>query len=230
MPLSALEQAVQLSRQTSTSQTPAVPLTTAAAPFALSTPPDSPPAASSADHQIQLPQRRQQLCEHNRRKSRCRECGGSEICEHNRIRSQCRECGGRRYASIIGSGVRAGSVGDRRYASMIGSGVCAGSVGDGRCVCIIASRASANSAGRVPTADVATRGAVRGAASARTVSTAPPVRWVTPFWNPATQQVVCTISEEEELAEARAMGWDSEHLDKIEKAIFNHRGKSAALH
>ena len=38
------------------------------------------------------------------------------------------------------------------------------------------------------------------------------------------------ISEEDELAEARAMGWDSEHLAQIEKAIFNHRGKSAALH
>ena len=33
-------------------------------------------------------------CEHNRQRSRCKECGGSQICEHNRRRSQCKECGG----------------------------------------------------------------------------------------------------------------------------------------
>ncbi len=33
-------------------------------------------------------------CEHGIRKSRCKDCGGSEICEHNRIKSQCKECGG----------------------------------------------------------------------------------------------------------------------------------------
>ena len=33
-------------------------------------------------------------CEHGRRRSICKDCGGSEICEHNRIRSQCKDCGG----------------------------------------------------------------------------------------------------------------------------------------
>jgi len=33
-------------------------------------------------------------CEHDRRRARCKECGGSEICEHNRIRSTCKDCGG----------------------------------------------------------------------------------------------------------------------------------------
>ena len=33
-------------------------------------------------------------CEHGRRRSQCKECGGSEICEHDRIRSKCKECGG----------------------------------------------------------------------------------------------------------------------------------------
>ena len=33
-------------------------------------------------------------CEHNRRKSRCKECDGSEICEHNKRKSQCKKCGG----------------------------------------------------------------------------------------------------------------------------------------
>ena len=35
-----------------------------------------------------------QICEHNRQKSSCKECGGSQICEHNKTRSACKECGG----------------------------------------------------------------------------------------------------------------------------------------
>ena len=34
------------------------------------------------------------ICEHNRQKSSCKECGGSSICEHNRQKSSCKECGG----------------------------------------------------------------------------------------------------------------------------------------
>ena len=33
-------------------------------------------------------------CIHNRRKSQCKECGGSQICIHNRRKSRCKECGG----------------------------------------------------------------------------------------------------------------------------------------
>lgn len=33
-------------------------------------------------------------CEHNKKRSRCKECGGGSICEHDRIRSRCKECGG----------------------------------------------------------------------------------------------------------------------------------------
>ena len=35
-----------------------------------------------------------QICEHNRRKTECKDCGGSQICEHNRRKSQCKDCGG----------------------------------------------------------------------------------------------------------------------------------------
>ncbi|AEO97675.1 hypothetical protein ENVG_00281, partial [Emiliania huxleyi virus 84] len=35
-----------------------------------------------------------QICEHNRDRSTCKECGGSQICEHNRERSTCKQCGG----------------------------------------------------------------------------------------------------------------------------------------
>jgi hypothetical protein len=35
-----------------------------------------------------------QICEHNRHKSSCKECGGSQICEHHRLKSGCKECGG----------------------------------------------------------------------------------------------------------------------------------------
>ena len=36
-------------------------------------------------------------CEHNKRKSQCKECKGSQICEHNKVKSQCKECGGSAY-------------------------------------------------------------------------------------------------------------------------------------
>jgi len=35
-----------------------------------------------------------QICEHNRDRSYCKDCGGSAICEHNRRRSICKECDG----------------------------------------------------------------------------------------------------------------------------------------
>jgi len=33
-------------------------------------------------------------CEHNKRRSQCKECGGSSICKHNKRKSTCKECGG----------------------------------------------------------------------------------------------------------------------------------------
>lgn len=33
-------------------------------------------------------------CEHGKRKSRCKMCGGSEICEHGKRKSRCKECNG----------------------------------------------------------------------------------------------------------------------------------------
>ena len=35
-----------------------------------------------------------EICQHNRQKSRCIDCGGSSFCEHNRQKSQCKDCGG----------------------------------------------------------------------------------------------------------------------------------------
>ena len=40
--------------------------------------------------------RKQSLCKHGRRRSHCKECGGSQICEHRRRRYECKECGGSR--------------------------------------------------------------------------------------------------------------------------------------
>jgi hypothetical protein len=34
------------------------------------------------------------ICEHGRRRSRCKDCGGGSICEHDRERSSCKDCGG----------------------------------------------------------------------------------------------------------------------------------------
>ena len=33
-------------------------------------------------------------CEHNKRKSRCVDCGGSSICEHGKQKRRCKDCGG----------------------------------------------------------------------------------------------------------------------------------------
>ena len=33
-------------------------------------------------------------CEHDKRKDRCKDCGGSGICEHGKIKYSCKECGG----------------------------------------------------------------------------------------------------------------------------------------
>ena len=33
-------------------------------------------------------------CEHGKRKSRCKDCRGSQICEHGKIKSRCKNCGG----------------------------------------------------------------------------------------------------------------------------------------
>ena len=32
------------------------------------------------------------ICQHNRIRSQCKECGGVSICQHNRIRSKCKTC------------------------------------------------------------------------------------------------------------------------------------------
>ena len=32
------------------------------------------------------------MCQHQREKSKCKECGGAGICQHQRIRSKCKEC------------------------------------------------------------------------------------------------------------------------------------------
>ena len=34
-------------------------------------------------------------CEHNRQRSRCKDCGGKEICPHERLRYTCKECQGK---------------------------------------------------------------------------------------------------------------------------------------
>ena len=44
-----------------------------------------------------------QICEHGRERHRCKECGGSGICEHGRRRHECKECGG---ASVCEHGRR----------------------------------------------------------------------------------------------------------------------------
>ena len=35
-----------------------------------------------------------QICDHGRVRNKCKDCGGSQICDHGRQRSLCKECGG----------------------------------------------------------------------------------------------------------------------------------------
>ena len=53
-------------------------------------PPDVAPDPQKKKKRRKPPQR----CEHGRRKSRCKDCGGSQICAHGRLKYQCKECGG----------------------------------------------------------------------------------------------------------------------------------------
>ena len=32
------------------------------------------------------------VCQHGRRRSTCKECGGASICQHGRVRRQCKDC------------------------------------------------------------------------------------------------------------------------------------------
>ena len=43
------------------------------------------------------------ICEHGRRRTQCKDCGGSGICEHGRQRSRCKDCGG---SSVCEHGIR----------------------------------------------------------------------------------------------------------------------------
>ena len=42
--------------------------------------------------EIQKKSRIKNKCEHNRQRSLCIDCGGSQICKHNRRRNNCKEC------------------------------------------------------------------------------------------------------------------------------------------
>ena len=58
-------------------------------------------------------------CPHGRRRSQCKECGGTSICEHGRERSKCKECGGKESASTVVSALHARSAVGQKYASTV---------------------------------------------------------------------------------------------------------------
>ncbi len=49
-------------------------------------------AAAAAAAAAPLPAAKRGFCEHGRKKSRCRECGGGSFCEHNVQRYNCHKC------------------------------------------------------------------------------------------------------------------------------------------
>ena len=65
---------------------------------------DDKQAASNPKHRLCPHQRRRSscrdcggssICPHKRRRSQCKDCGGASICQHNRERTKCKQCGGR---------------------------------------------------------------------------------------------------------------------------------------
>ena len=48
--------------------------------------------ATDAEGAAQGEGKKGRLCEHQRRRSTCKDCGGSSICEHQRPKSRCKEC------------------------------------------------------------------------------------------------------------------------------------------
>ena len=60
------------------------------------------------------------ICEHGRGAHECKECGGASICEHGRQRSQCKECGGSQYAStVVGALSARSAVGDQSASTVV---------------------------------------------------------------------------------------------------------------
>ena len=55
---------------------------------------NSPPAEATEKHIKNTKLNEIKKCPHEKRKSRCKDCGGSEICTHNRVRYTCKDCKG----------------------------------------------------------------------------------------------------------------------------------------
>lgn len=60
-----------------------------------------------------------ELCEHDKRRSRCKECKGGEICEHDKIKYRCKECGGNVFVFIIVKKMFVKNVVGVKFANMI---------------------------------------------------------------------------------------------------------------
>jgi len=114
-----------------------------------------------------------QICEHGRRRRECRECGGSQICEHDRIRRACRECGGSQICEH-----------DRIRRKCWGCNGCVHKRVKNECKFC----GTGAYCGRCHK-----RGRKRGGKCPHYLDGAPPVRWVTQFWNPAWQLSGCSV-------------------------------------
>ena len=56
-------------------------------------PPLPPFVSQDMSHPMMAPQKKG-ICEHGRRRYRCKDCGGSSICVHRREKRMCKQCGG----------------------------------------------------------------------------------------------------------------------------------------
>ena len=110
------------------------------------------------------------LCEHKRRKSTYKDCGGSSICEHQRQRSRCKDCG----KDCGGSGLCEHQRQRSQYAKTVTVAASASTSGRGAAAGTAAAVASASTSGRGATARTAAAAASAstsgGGAAARTAA------------------------------------------------------------
>ena len=54
----------------------------------------TPSSQSTVSEKPESQKRKSYACAHGKRKSRCKDCGGSDTCEHGKERRRCKDCGG----------------------------------------------------------------------------------------------------------------------------------------
>ena len=149
-----------------------------------------------------------QICEHNRQKRRCRECGGSAICEHKRRKDTCRECWG----SQICEHQR-----QKHYCTDCGgAGSCPHK--NNRSTCIFCD------GNRVCIAHTVGPAQIRTKKRPHCIPKMPPFRWRHDIYSPDGKRVVRTFYEDERIQKAIDRGDSEEQVLALRNILRSMRG------